>query len=49
MDFCTRQFSSPFLGTFFQLPELAKVTAGKPVKFSSPFLGTFFQFGGKFR
>ena len=44
MSSLTNDFSSPFLGTFFQFAE-------KPIKigehdgsFSSPFLGTFFQF-----
>ena len=37
-------FSSPFLGTFFQLGCISRLK--RPImKFSSPFLGTFFQYG----
>ena len=36
-------FSSPFLGTFFQLDGVKKSHI-MDVSFSSPFLGTFFQF-----
>ena len=40
------KFSSPFLGTFFQLTYY-KTTVVLAVEFSSPFLGTFFQLVAK--
>ena len=43
MDDFGEQFSSPFLGTFFQSGGIAFDYNGNKVGFSSPFLGTFFQ------
>ena len=37
------EFSSPFLGTFFQCHDYFTSALPWPQKFSSPFLGTFFQ------